>query len=80
MSNSAKYVKVGGTILYSTCTLNKEENQDNIEWFIKNHPEYSLEPLFYGNLPNFIYDNGTVTILPNKYMDGFFIAKFKRRW
>lgn len=80
MSNSAKYVKVGGTILYSTCTLNKEENQDNIEWFIKNYPEYSLEPLFYGNLPNFIYDNGTVTILPNKYMDGFFIAKFKRRW
>lgn len=80
MSNSAKYVKVGGTILYSTCTLNKEENQDNIEWFIKSYPEYSLEPLFYGNLPNFIYDNGTVTILPNKYMDGFFIAKFKRRW
>lgn len=80
MSNAAKYVKVGGTLLYSTCTINKEENENNIQWFIKEHPEYTIEPLFYGNLPNFIYHEGTVTILPNKYMDGFFITKLKRRW
>lgn len=80
MNNAAKYVKVGGTLLYSTCTLNKEENENNIEWFIKEHPEYAIEPLFYGDLSNFVYNNGMVTILPNKYMDGFFITKLKRQW
>lgn len=80
MNNAAKYVKVGGVLLYSTCTLNKEENENNIKWFLKEHPEYVIEPLFYGDLPNFIYENGMVTILPNRYMDGFFITKLKRQW
>ncbi|GAB6149804.1 16S rRNA (cytosine(967)-C(5))-methyltransferase RsmB [Clostridium novyi] len=79
MENAAKYVKKEGTLLYSTCTINKEENEKNINWFIKKFPEYKVEPLFYGNMSNIIYnENGTVTILPNKYMDGFFIAKLKK--
>lgn len=80
MKNAAKYVKVGGTLLYSTCTLNIEENENNIEWFLKEHQGYVIEPLFYGANYNFIYNRGMVTILPNKYMDGFFIAKLKRQW
>ncbi|AEB76178.1 16S rRNA (cytosine(967)-C(5))-methyltransferase RsmB [Clostridium botulinum] len=79
MKNAARYVKVGGTLLYSTCTINKKENEQNIDWFIKNFPQYTVEPIFYGKMDNIIYnENGTVTILPNKYMDGFFIAKLKR--
>lgn len=79
MLNAVKYVKTGGTIVYSTCTLNKEENENNITWLLENCPEISIEPLFYGNIPNIIYNNGMVTILPNKFMDGFFIAKLKRQ-
>ncbi len=78
MNNAAKYVKIGGVLLYSTCTLNKKENEDNVKWFNANFTNYKIEELFYGNLDNIIYDKYGVTILPNEYMDGFFIAKFKR--
>lgn len=33
-----QYVKVGGTLMYSTCTLTSEENEQNVEWFLANHP------------------------------------------
>lgn len=76
MENASKYVKKGGVMVYSTCTLNKEENEGNIDWFIESHPEFKMEPVFFGKLDNIRYnDNGSITILPNEYMDGFFIAK-----
>lgn len=81
MTNAASYVKVGGNLIYSTCTINKKENEENIQWFIKEFPQYSIETLFWGNSDNFLYnDDGSVTILPNKYMDGFFITKLKKLW
>ena len=81
MINSAKYVKVGGKLIYSTCTLNKTENEENIKWFLNKHPQFSIEPIYYGNFKNVIYHNlGYVTILPNENMDGFFIAKLKKQW
>jgi len=76
LDNASKYVKKGGVLVYSTCTLNKEENEDNIEWFIESHSEFKIQPVFYGKLDNINYsDKGYVTIFPNEYMDGFFIAK-----
>lgn len=79
MMNASKYVKSKGVLLYSTCTLNKKENEENIEWFLKNNSEYTVEKLYYGNLDNFIYhEKGYVTILPNEYMDGFFICKLRK--
>lgn len=76
MLNSAKYVKKGGKLIYSTCTLSKEENEENIRWFLKKCPDFKIEPLYFGNLDNLIYHKeGSVTILPDKNMDGFFIAK-----
>ena len=78
MSSAAKYVKIGGVLLYSTCTLNKKENENNVKWFLSNFTNYNIEESFYGELDNIIYDKYGVTILPNEYMDGFFIAKFKR--
>lgn len=80
MKNAAQYVKPGGVILYSTCTLNKEENEKNIKWFLENFKEFKIEPLFYGNIDNMIYNEmGTVTILPDDNMDGFFIAKLRKQ-
>ncbi|SHJ43683.1 16S rRNA (cytosine967-C5)-methyltransferase [Hathewaya proteolytica DSM 3090] len=79
LQNAARYVKKGGTLIYSTCTLNMKENDGIIDDFIKNNEEYHIEPLYIGKNENILYSNlGTITILPNEYMDGFFICKLKR--
>ncbi|MBU3110719.1 16S rRNA (cytosine(967)-C(5))-methyltransferase RsmB [Clostridium lacusfryxellense] len=79
MENASQYVKKGGVLLYSTCTLNKNENEGNVDWFIESHPEFNIEPVFYGEFDNINYsDKGYVTIFPNEYMDGFFIAKIRK--
>ena len=80
MKNAASYVKKGGILLYSTCTINKGENEENIEWFLSNVEGFEVEPLNFGKVENVIYsDKGCMTILPNEYMDGFFIAKLRRK-
>ena len=80
MENAAGYVKKGGILLYSTCTINKEENEKNIQWFLQRFQEFQVEPLNFGRVENILYDDkGCVTVLPNEYMDGFFIAKLKRK-
>lgn len=79
MECAAEYVKEDGIIIYSTCTLNKAENEENVRWFLKKFSNFKLEPLYYGKVDNIIYDkDGFVTILPNNAMDGFFMAKFKK--
>lgn len=78
MENAWQYLKNGGTLVYSTCTLNKAENKENIEWFLDKHKDCTLENIFVGNGENIKYTNGMVTIIPNEYMDGFFMAKLKK--
>ena len=43
LQNACRYVKAGGTLLYSTCTITKEENTLQVERFLKEHPEYTLK-------------------------------------
>lgn len=79
MKNAWEYLKKGGVMIYSTCTLNKEENEENIEWFLSKYKDAEVEPVFVGKGNNLKYDKmGTLTVLPNDYMDGFFIAKIKK--
>lgn len=76
----AKYVKSGGTLVYSTCTISKLENEDNISWFINNFP-FELEDINC-YLPEKLKckEKGYVQILPTDYnTDGFFIAKLRRK-
>lgn len=72
---SSNYVKKGGFIVYSTCTLNRAENEDVVEAFLKEHNEFSLCPTgLYGE------EKGMVTFLPHKTgTDGFFAAKLVRK-
>ena len=80
MENAWGYLKNGGTMVYSTCTLNKEENEDNVEWFLNNHKDAEVEKIFLGNMDNLLYNkDGSLTILPNEYMDGFYIAKIVKK-
>ena len=79
LENASKYVKVGGNLLYSTCTINKDENEKNIRWFLKNHDNFKVKTINFGSAENLVYDElGCVTVLPNEYMDGFFIANLYR--
>ncbi|WP_315067350.1 16S rRNA (cytosine(967)-C(5))-methyltransferase RsmB [uncultured Clostridium sp.] len=80
MENAWQYLRSGGIMVYSTCTLNKEENEENIDWFVSSHKDCSVKKIFIGNQDNLIYNkNGSLTIMPNENMDGFFIAKLEKR-
>ena len=79
LENQARYVKPGGLLLYSTCTLLREENEDVVTAFLSNHPEFSMEKL---PLPAVFPENttGMLTLIPGEYdTDGFFISRLRRK-
>ena len=79
---SAAYLKKGGTLMYSTCTLTREENEDNFE-YIKSELGFKPRDL-EKHIPDILKDipsvkNGYITLFPGKYKtDGFFISGFKK--
>ncbi len=75
----APKVKTGGTITYSTCTITRQENQGVIEAFIKDHPNFQLEPTKSAfNLRT--DDQGMLTIYPDDFeSDGFFVCTLVRK-
>ena len=76
------YVKPGGTLLYSTCTINPEENEENAEWFLENYPfeAVSLEDCLPEKYAGETGAKGYVQLLPDVHgCDGFFIAKFRKK-
>ena len=77
LNTSSRCVKKGGTLLYSTCTILKCENEDVINEFLCENKEFSLDSF---ELPKpFGRQNGMRTILPHEGdLDGFFICKMKR--
>lgn len=80
LSTVWKYVKPGGVLLYSTCTVNPAENEDNVKWFTEHYP-FEQDDL-KKNLPECIckeVKSGMIQLLPGVHeTDGFFIAKLKR--
>ncbi|MCL2377517.1 MAG: 16S rRNA (cytosine(967)-C(5))-methyltransferase RsmB [Defluviitaleaceae bacterium] len=79
LSIAAKYVKPGGILVYSTCTVTREENINNIHWFLQRH-SFKVQP-FPGPNPEemrFIEEDGCIQILPGPFNDGFFIAAMKK--
>lgn len=76
-----QYVKVGGTLIYSTCTIGAEENQYNIKWFLENYPFRleSIDPYLCEELRGKTTQAGYLQLLPGVHKsDGFFIARLKR--
>lgn len=66
LENCSKYLKKNGTLVYSTCSILKEENEDVIQQFLNKNNEYYIKP------------EETLNILPNKEKDGFFICKIHK--
>ncbi len=79
LENAAKILKSGGVLVYSTCSIEPEENEDNIKWFLENHPEYELDPA-ENYLPNELCKNGFYMSIPHlSGMDGAFAARLIRK-
>lgn len=75
------YVKPGGTLIYSTCTINKEENIENVKWFLKEFP-FQLESMDKYLPEQLVCEstgNGYLQLVPGIHpSDGFFIAKLRK--
>ena len=76
LSASGNYLKDDGVILYSTCTLNPEENERVVERFLEENAEFSPVDFTVGGLKS---TSGMLTLLPHVHgTDGFFIAKLRK--
>ncbi|MDO5134438.1 MAG: 16S rRNA (cytosine(967)-C(5))-methyltransferase RsmB [Eubacteriales bacterium] len=82
LDRASNYVKPRGTLIYSTCTIAKEENEENMMWFLNNYPFRleSLDPCIPQELHSETTALGYLQLLPGVHKtDGFFIAKFRRK-
>ena len=82
LTKSANYLKVGGTLIFSTCTLRRAENEDTVMSFLKENKNFTLTPFTLKSRsdtePDIVSD-GMLTLLPHIHKtDGFFIAKLTK--
>ncbi|MGO0061989.1 16S rRNA (cytosine(967)-C(5))-methyltransferase RsmB [Brevibacillus fluminis] len=80
----SKLLAPGGLLVYSTCTIDPEENQQVVERFVAAHPEFELDTTLAADLPEAVraqaQEKGYVQILPHQFQsDGFFISRLKRK-
>ena len=77
LKSSARYLKPGGVLVYSTCTLNPKENGEVVDAFLSENREFFSVDFEVGGISS---DNGRLTLIPHIHKtDGFFIAKLKRK-
>jgi 16S rRNA (cytosine967-C5)-methyltransferase len=81
LDNAMQYVKPGGYLAYSTCTVTYEENQQNADYIRQNG---SFEPIDFTKLldktmHDYLQLYGYLQILPDELHDGFFIALFRKK-
>lgn len=75
LKNASRYLVSGGILVYSTCTLNKRENEDVINAFLNDHPDFEPHTLCFATDGEF-----TKTFMPNKDdCDGFFVSAIRKK-
>ena len=78
LRNTCRYVKSGGTLLYSTCTVRKGENEGVVNTFLNERPEFKAERFTLSG-PAGACEDGMVTLWPHRHgTDGFFICKLRK--
>jgi len=82
LTSCSRYVKPGGYLVYSTCTMNQDENQNMIERFLRAHPDFQMDD-FTKELPEKLVHQvtrpGMLQLLPSRDgIDGFFISRLRR--
>jgi 16S rRNA (cytosine967-C5)-methyltransferase len=76
---AAALPRPGGLLIYSTCSLEPEENEAQVDWFLERHPEYVIRPPA-GFDPALLDARGCLTVLPQRTgVDGAFAARLERR-
>lgn len=83
LETCSKYLKKGGELVYSTCSIFKEENQNIIEKFLNENKEFEISEYKdnkdQDELNNYLVDEKYIKIYPNETNDGFFICKLHRK-
>ncbi len=78
LANAARYVKPGGILMYSTCTVLRRENEDVVQNFVSNCKDYKLESFTLPGI-NEVVESGMKTLWPHRNgTDGFFISRLRR--
>lgn len=81
LKNCASYVKAGGTLVYSTCSMGKKENLENIEKFLKMHDDFELKDIT-NCLPDSLKKDcrgAYINIMPHGGYDGFFVCAMRKK-
>jgi 16S rRNA (cytosine967-C5)-methyltransferase len=82
MENAARMLKPGGVFVYSTCSLEPEENEENLKWFLETHPDFKTVSIAQYVPQKLLeqdreaFERGAVQLRPTKHgVSGFFVAK-----
>ncbi|RLL45524.1 16S rRNA (cytosine(967)-C(5))-methyltransferase RsmB [Oceanobacillus piezotolerans] len=84
LTHVAPLLKRDGLLIYSTCTVDVEENEQVVKEFLSNHPDFQVDPGFFEELPNAVQNASGITtfglqLFPQSYnTDGFFLTRLRK--
>ena len=79
LQNMSKFLEIGGIMIYSTCSIEKEENWDVVELFLKYNVNFKLVKITNFQYPEWIDSNGCLMTIPYKHkVSGIFAAKLNK--